>query len=156
MFNLKRLLIALAIVASIITAAGCSSSQTAVPDQANPQSGTEQTTPQTQTSPQTQASYQDVGGAQAKQLIDSDSTLQIVDVRSPEEFAEGHIQGAKLIPIDELTARMGEIDKTKPVFVYCLSGARSAQAAQVLVQSGYSKVYNLTNGINDWSYGLVK
>jgi rhodanese-related sulfurtransferase len=51
---------------------------------------------------------------------------------------------------------MGEIDKTRPVFLYCAVGSRSAEAAQVLVQSGYSKVYALANGLAEWPYEIVK
>ncbi|HEY3375579.1 MAG TPA: rhodanese-like domain-containing protein [Candidatus Aquicultor sp.] len=156
MLDIKKILTALIIVASIIIAAGCSSNQPSSQDQNGQvgQTGTEQTASQAQQ--QAQTNYRDVDAAQAKQLIDSDKTLQLIDVREQDEYAGGHIEGAKLIPIGELSTRMSEIDKAKPVLVYCLSGVRSAQAAQVLVQSGYPKVYNLASGIDGWSYPLAK
>ncbi|NCO66356.1 MAG: rhodanese-like domain-containing protein [Candidatus Aquicultor secundus] len=101
------------------------------------------------------AGYQNIDAAQAKQLIDGKS-VQLIDVREEDEFRMGYIAGAKLIPLGQLTSRIGEIDKTKPVLVYCASGARSAEAAQVLVASGYTKVYNLAAGVEGWTYGLTQ
>ncbi len=158
MFSLKRLLTPAVVAASIFLVAGCSSNQATTQDQIDTQQGYNQQTqpPASQPTQQSQSSYQNVSAAQAKQLIDSDKTLQLIDVREESEYNEGHIAGAKLIPIGEFASRIGEIDKTKPVLVYCLSGPRSAEAAQVLAQSGYTKVYNLTNGVSDWTYGLAK
>ena len=158
--SFKRLIIAVLIAASVVYVAGCTSSQTTNQSQGDAQAGYGQPASQTQAQPpaqtQTQASYQDIDAAQAKQVIDTDKTLQIIDVREDYEYAEGHIQGSKLIPLGQLTSRMGEIDKAKPVLFVCASGARSASAAQVLIQSGYSKVYNLAGGIEQWTYGVVK
>lgn len=64
----------------------------------------------------------------------------LVDVRTPEEFQAGHVSGAKNIPVDEVSARLAEIPKDKPVVVYCLSGARSAAAARMLKSSGYDVI----------------
>lgn len=61
----------------------------------------------------------------------------LIDVRTPEEFSGKHLDGAKNIPIDELSARLGEIPKDKPVVVYCHSGGRSAAAAKMLRSAGY-------------------
>lgn len=78
--------------------------------------------------------------------------VQLIDVREPNEFnAElGHIPGARLIPLGELGARVGEIDKTKPVVVICRSGARSARATQMLLANGFPRVANLTGGMLRW------
>jgi phage shock protein E len=65
----------------------------------------------------------------------------IIDVRTPGEFAEGAYPGARNLPLQELEGRLAEIgDKEKPVIVYCLSGARSAQAARILKASGFADV----------------
>jgi len=69
---------------------------------------------------------------------------RLVDVRSPGEFAGGHIAGAINIPVDQLPARIAEIGPpTTPVVLYCASGMRSARAAGVLKSSGFAKVADL-------------
>lgn len=81
----------------------------------------------------------------------------LLDVRTAEEYEAGHIQGALLIPEQELAAKAPEMlpDLETPIFVYCRSGRRSALAAQALVDLGYLQVYDF-GGINDWPHGLVK
>lgn len=83
----------------------------------------------------------DVDGPQAHVLVEKGATL--VDVRSPEEYAEGHIEGAVNIPVGDIARRAGEIPKDKPVVVYCRSGVRSARAAGALKAAGYTQVYDL-------------
>jgi phage shock protein E len=83
-----------------------------------------------------------ISGAEARTLVKSGAA--IVDVRTPEEFADGHIEGARNIPLSDLTARVAEVGaKTKPVVVYCFSGARSRRAAQLLRDAGYTQVKDL-------------
>lgn len=81
----------------------------------------------------------------------------LLDVRTAEEYEAGHIQGALLIPEQELAVKAPEMlpDLETPIFVYCRSGRRSALAAQTLVDLGYLQVYDF-GGINDWPHGLVK
>lgn len=74
----------------------------------------------------------------------------LIDVRTPEEFASGHIQGAVNIPVDDLTGRLNEVPNNQPVVVYCRSGNRSARASQMLAQSGYTSIYDL-GGITAWA-----
>jgi phage shock protein E len=76
------------------------------------------------------------------------SGAKIVDVRSPEEFQDGAYPGAVNIPLQQLSQRMGEIPKDKPVVLYCLSGARSASAARTLKKAGYTDVIN-AGGLGD-------
>jgi len=79
--------------------------------------------------------------ADLQQLIQAGA--KIVDVRTPEEFNEEAYPNAINIPVDEVQARINEFgDKTKPVIVYCASGARSAYAARILKVSGYTEVIN--------------
>ena len=74
----------------------------------------------------------------------------IIDVRSPDEFASGHIDGARNIPVDEIGGRTDEVGKPdQPVVVYCRSGMRSAQAKSTLEAAGFTQVYNL-GGISRW------
>ena len=77
----------------------------------------------------------------AKALVAKGAPL--VDVRTPEEFAAGHIEGAINIPIDELDARKGELKKDADIVLYCRSGARSERGRTLLMGAGYTKVYNL-------------
>lgn len=67
---------------------------------------------------------------------------QVVDVRTPAEFAQGHAAGSRNIPLDELGRRMPEIDRAVPVIVCCASGGRSGQAKAMLEQAGFPDVHN--------------
>ena len=67
---------------------------------------------------------------------------QMIDVRTPAEFARGHVAGSLNIPLDELPARLDEVAAGRPILVCCASGARSGQAKQFLERAGYPQVYN--------------
>jgi rhodanese-related sulfurtransferase len=88
---------------------------------------------------------------QAQSLL-SNPDLLILDVRTVQEYTQGHIKNARNIPLAELGSRIAELSqwKEKPVLVYCLSGGRSASAAKVLAGSGFAKVNNLEGGIGAW------
>lgn len=81
-----------------------------------------------------------VDGPTARQKVASGATL--LDVRTPGEYAEGHIDGALNIPVQELEQRLGEVPQGHPVVVYCLSGGRSAAASRMLAAAGY-EAYDL-------------
>jgi phage shock protein E len=76
------------------------------------------------------------------------SGATIVDVRTPDEFRGGFYPGAVNIPVQELSARLGEIPKQKPVVLYCASGGRSGVAAQLLKRAGFAEVLN-AGGLGD-------
>jgi phage shock protein E len=97
-----------------------------------------------------------ITATKAKEMMDQDTTITILDVRSQEEFDTGHIEGAILIPDTEITDKAEEIltNKSATILVYCHSGRRSALAAADLVELGYSNVYDF-GGINDWTYDIV-
>lgn len=89
-------------------------------------------------------------------FVDSGAGHQLIDVRTPVEYAAGHIAGSINIPVEEIGARLSEVSQDKPVVLYCRSGNRSNQAAQILDGAGYSGVYDL-GGIGAWQsagYGL--
>ncbi len=88
-----------------------------------------------------------VSGEEAKKLVAEGATL--VDVRSPGEFAGGHIEGAVNIPVQDFSARAREIPKGKPVVLYCASGMRSGSAAGMLRSGGRTDVHNL-GSISRW------
>lgn len=73
----------------------------------------------------------------------------LIDVRTAEEFASGHIDGAVNIPVEALGSRLSEVPRDMPVVVYCRSGRRSATAAELLAQASYTQVYDL-GGIQTW------
>ena len=90
---------------------------------------------------------------QAKQIMDSEEGYIILDVRTQEEYDQGHIPGAILIPNTEIEARAEEIltDKDQLILVYCRSGRRSKLAAEALVELGYTNIKEF-GGIIDWPY----
>ena len=91
---------------------------------------------------------------EAKALIDGGMT--VLDVRTPEEYAEGHIKEAKLLPLQELEARLDELDKDTPYVLICRSGNRSGQAQEIMKAAGFVKTYNTLGGMNEWPYETVK
>jgi sulfur dioxygenase len=78
--------------------------------------------------------------------------VQVVDVREPDEFNGplGHVEGARLIPLGALAQHLTSLKKEKPIVTVCRSGARSAQATQVLYKAGFDKVANLSGGMLRW------
>ncbi len=84
---------------------------------------------------------------EAKALVRSGARL--VDVRTPEEFAAGHLEGAINVPVDDLEARQGELGREAALVLYCRSGARSARAQAMLKKAGFEKVYDL-GGMSNW------
>ncbi|MEN2766006.1 rhodanese-like domain-containing protein [Ornithinibacillus xuwenensis] len=80
---------------------------------------------------------------------------QLIDVREPQEFKNGHVLGARNIPVTQMKQRLIEIRKDKPVYLYCQSGARSSRAAQLLHKKGYQEIYQLKGGFKKWT-GKVK
>ncbi|MDW7674301.1 MAG: rhodanese-like domain-containing protein [Bacillota bacterium] len=104
----------------------------------------------------TSTGYKDLSANQAKELIDQQTDLQLLDVREEVEYAEGHIEGSVLIPLGQLGDRISELDPEKPVLLICRSGNRSGQAADLLVKEGFKDVNNLEKGILQWPYDLVQ
>ncbi|MGJ8663571.1 MAG: rhodanese-like domain-containing protein [Marinicella sp.] len=95
--------------------------------------------------------YQNVNIDQLTRLVNHQNA-QVVDVRSKEDFAQGHIVNAINIPLDDITAGKAKLDKLKkkPVVVYCQMGRSSATASQSLTAAGVESVFNLQGGINSW------
>ncbi|OYY66564.1 MAG: MBL fold metallo-hydrolase [Burkholderiales bacterium 28-67-8] len=82
----------------------------------------------------------------------ADIGIQLIDVREPTEFTDvlGHIRGARLVPLSQLTAQLAELDRSRPVVAVCRSGARSAQATVLLTKAGFEQVANLAGGMLRW------
>ena len=103
------------------------------------------------------ASYDQISGAEAKALMDSESGYIIIDARTQSEYDDGHIPGAILISEYEIADRAEKElpDKNQLILVYCRSGRRSKIAAEELVKLGYTNVKEF-GGIIDWEYEIVK
>ncbi len=101
--------------------------------------------------------YEQINAKQAKAIMDTEEDYIIVDARTEEEFAEGHIENAILIPEYEIATRAKKElpDKEQLILVYCRSGRRSKIASEELVKLGYSNVKEF-GGIIDWPYEIVK
>lgn len=81
------------------------------------------------------------------------SKVHLLDVRTPKEFEEGHIEGAKNIDYFNkgFKVELDKLDKTLPVYVYCRSGGRSAKSMQIMQELGFESIYNLKGGFLAWS-----
>ena len=103
------------------------------------------------------ATYEQITAEQAKTIMDTEKDYFIIDARTEEEFAEGHIENAILIPEYEIASRAEKElpDKEQLILVYCRSGRRSKIASEELVKLGYSNVKEF-GGIIDWPYETVK
>ena len=102
-------------------------------------------------------SYEQIAPEQAKTIMDTEKDYVIIDARTEEEFAEGHIEKAILIPEYEIAKRAEKElpNKEQLILVYCRSGRRSKIASEELVKLGYTNVKEF-GGIIDWPYETVK
>ena len=83
--------------------------------------------------------------------LEQGNHLRLLDVREPHELQISHIEGASLIPLGQLAARLSELDSAEEMVVFCKSGTRSARALELLLSAGFRKVKNLQGGINAWA-----
>jgi rhodanese-related sulfurtransferase len=90
----------------------------------------------------------EISREEARKLIDEGA--QLIDVRADHEWKAGHLEGATHLPLDELPERSGEIDKERPVLLYCRGGNRSTMAAAALTDAGYD-ASKLSEGIVGWA-----
>ena len=103
------------------------------------------------------AMYEQITPEEAKKIMDSGEEHIILDTREKDEFAEGHIQGAILIPYTEIENKAAEMlpNKDAQILVYCRSGRRSKIASESLTELGYTHVKEF-GGIIDWPYDLAR
>jgi len=85
-----------------------------------------------------------------KQGTQSPIPFAFLDVRTPKEYAEGHVPGAINIPVQELSKRLNEVPKDKRVYVYCESGVRAGRASKMLVKSGITNIENVPASMKGW------
>jgi rhodanese-related sulfurtransferase len=100
-----------------------------------------------------EAVYVNITAQQAKEIMDTEEGYVILDTRTQEEYDEGHIPGAILIPYDEILEKAEDVltEKDQLILVYCRSGRRSKLAAEDLVKLGYTNIKEF-GGIIDWPY----
>lgn len=96
-----------------------------------------------------------ISQVEAKKIIDTEENIVILDVRTLEEYKEGHIKNSTLIPLDELESIIEDVipDKKTKILVYCRSGNRSNTAVKKLATMGYINAFDF-GGINDWDYEI--
>ena len=96
--------------------------------------------------------YQTIDSNKAMDLIEDGAI--VIDVRTGQEFASGYIDGAVNIPVDNISSV--EYDKDSVIILYCASGMRSSNAAETLVDLGYTNIYNLDGGLINWGFDLIE
>ncbi|WP_417589489.1 rhodanese-like domain-containing protein [Owenweeksia hongkongensis] len=94
----------------------------------------------------------DVTVAEAREMI-KDNKVVIIDVRTPEEFEKGHLEGATMINFfgDDFDQQIAELPKDKEYLVYCHSGNRSGKAVKKMEEAGFTNAHNMTGGWSSWS-----
>ena len=104
------------------------------------------------------SNVKNVSAEEAYNLIREDKEFVILDVRTKEEYDDGHIPGAKLFPVQLLPMKLDELDeyKNKPVLVYCASGGRSPIAVDTLANNAFKNIYHLSRGLSSWRYNVTK
>ncbi|SJZ58076.1 rhodanese-like domain-containing protein [Selenihalanaerobacter shriftii] len=95
--------------------------------------------------------YESISVTEAKEMITKEKDVVVVDVRKPHEFNDGHISGAKSIPLSQLKDKYKSLDSNKKIIMVCTAGVRSARGSKLLVQQGFDKVYNLSGGMLAWN-----
>lgn len=98
------------------------------------------------------ANYLEVSSRQASELIQNINPL-VLDVRTDAEFKSGHLENAVLIPVQQLQARLKEIEayKDQDILIYCATGNRSTVASKIMIDSGFTRIYNMRYGISQWA-----
>lgn len=134
-------------LAVAITTAGCSGAENNKQTESLPQ-------PAQNIESVEEGTFANVDVDEAKKLIEQGIT--VIDVRTPQEYAEGHIPKAKLISLQEIETRLNEFSQDEQYLIVCRSGNRSAQASEILVQNGMKKIYNMTGGMNEWTGDVVQ
>ena len=107
-----------------------------------------------------QVNYKAISAQKAQQVIAAFNPI-ILDVRTPGEYLRGHLEHSVLIPVQQLQSRMDELIafRDDPILIYCATGNRSTVAAKLLIDKGFTRIFNLRHGIGEWiknKYPVVK
>ena len=94
----------------------------------------------------------EITATELKEMMDSTTDLQLIDVREPDEYAFASIDGARLIPLGSIIRDMDQLDQSRDCIVHCKMGGRSARAIEAMQQRGFAgSLSNLVGGITAWS-----
>lgn len=99
--------------------------------------------------PQNGRNYTSLDTEKAKDMLEHQNIL-IIDVRNKDAYNEGHINGAKNIPLDQLDKRMTKLSRDKDIVVYCQTGSRSIRAIRKLEIAGFTRLYHMHQGLRGW------
>lgn len=99
-----------------------------------------------------------ISAEEAKKLISSNKDIIILDVRTKGEYLRGHLKGSKLMPSNELSSRINELEKYrgKSLLVHCASGGRSPIAVKILLKNNFTNIYHMNKGLAGWTGSFVK
>lgn len=97
------------------------------------------------------AAARSVTPQEAFDLLAKRNSLYLLDVRTFGEYQQARLEGARLIPIDQIVKRLSEVPTDRPLLVYCAVGSRSAQVVNYLTRRGFPEIYNLSGGIYAWA-----
>jgi len=102
--------------------------------------------------PETPSEFKDLSAEQAQAALTKDQGVRVLDIRTPAEYMNGHIQGAKNVDYysREFKEKLNELDKNATYLVYCRSGNRSAKAMSLFRELGFSGILHLKNGVKSW------
>lgn len=101
--------------------------------------------------PSTHATMQQISVRDLKAKLDAREPIVLVDVRQPEEFSQdGHVAGARLLPLPMLSTRLDELTKDAAIYCICRSGSRSHVACEMLQRQGFTNVTNVVGGMSAW------
>lgn len=91
-----------------------------------------------------------------QEILKNPKGKQLIDVRDPKEYRQGHIQGARNIPLTQIASAANGIPKDKETYLICATGFRSAQACRILKKLGFTNLYNVAGGMKNWKGKVVK
>lgn len=100
--------------------------------------------------------WEEISPTELQARMKGDNPPQIIDVREPYEFRQGHIPGAVTLPLGRLQAKVVGMDRSKSYVMVCLSGSRSRQACGLLTQAGIEQVANLSGGMGSWDGEITR
>ncbi len=104
----------------------------------------------------TNDSYSTIDMEEVKKITEENPEAIVLDVRTVEEYNDGHIPNSLLIPVQELEYRLNELDKDKTYLVICRSGNRSVTASDILLKNGFKHIFNTSGGMNQWTGQIEK
>ena len=100
--------------------------------------------------PQGSRNYTSLNTKEAKEMLDSNKDIILIDVRTRGEYDSGHLRGSKNIPLDQLDNRLSKLPRNKDIMIYCQTGGRSIRAVRKLEFAGITQLYHIHEGMRGW------